>query len=133
MSVIAGDGRLLLAHAAAWRSRTYSLTAGFVEAGESLEAAVRREVAEETGIAVGRVRYLGSQPWPFPRSLMCAFESEALTADITVDGTEIADARWFARPELAAAVAAGEIGIPPRASAARAVIEAWLGEPIPAP
>jgi NAD+ diphosphatase len=111
----------------------YSLVAGFVEAGESLEHTVRREVAEEVGITVGRVRYLGSQPWPFPRSLMCAFEAEALTTEITVDGAEISDARWFTQESYAKALASGEIAVAPRSAVARSVIENWLGAPIDAP
>jgi NAD+ diphosphatase len=133
MSVLDADERLLLAHSAHWPDNRYSLTAGFVEAGEALEAAVRREVAEEVGLEVGVVRYLGSQPWPFPRSLMCAFEARALTTDIAVDGQEIADARWFGRAELAGAVRSGEVGIAPRSAVARVVIEDWLGARIDAP
>ena len=81
-----------------------STLAGFVEAGESLEHAVRRGVAEETGVLVGDVSYRGSQPWPFPASLMIGFRVRALSTDVTVDGVELTEARWFSRAELAEAV-----------------------------
>jgi NAD+ diphosphatase len=83
----------------------FSCLAGFMEPGESLEEAVRREVHEESGIRVGRVRYLACQPWPFPSSLMMGFLCEALTEDITVDPEELAEARWFSREEIRAMVA----------------------------
>jgi NAD+ diphosphatase len=82
----------------------FSCLAGFMEPGETLEEAVRREVLEESGIHIGRVRYLASQPWPFPSSLMMGFLGEALTEEITIDPEEIAEARWFERDEVRAMV-----------------------------
>jgi NAD+ diphosphatase len=82
----------------------FSCLAGFMEPGETLEEAVRREVLEESGIQVGRVRYLASQPWPFPSSLMMGFLGEALTEEITIDPEELAEVRWFERDEVRAMV-----------------------------
>lgn len=119
--------RILLQHNTAWRPRFFSVSAGFVEAGESLEHAVRREAAEEVGIPLGEVRYLGSQPWPFPASIMLGFRAQALSTDVRVDHEEVGSARWFTRGELVAAVESGEIEPPGRASIARHMIEQWLG------
>jgi NAD+ diphosphatase len=88
----------------------FSCLAGFMEPGETLEEGVRREVHEEAGIRVGRVRYLACQPWPFPSSLMMGFLCEALTEDITVDPEELAEARWFSREEIRAMVARAAAG-----------------------
>ena len=88
----------------------FSCLAGFMEPGETLEEAVRREVHEESGIRVGQVRYLACQPWPFPSSLMMGFLCEALTEDITVDPEELAEARWFSREEIRAMVARAATG-----------------------
>ncbi|MGX7826113.1 NAD(+) diphosphatase [Actinokineospora sp. 24-640] len=93
-----GDRCLLARHTAA---AGYSTLAGFVEIGESLEDAVRREVAEEAGVSVGEVGYLGSQSWPFPAGLMVGFRAVALSDHIAVDGRELTDARWFTRAEIA--------------------------------
>jgi len=133
MAVVDDAERLLLAHAAAWARGRYSTLAGFVEPGESLEHAVRREAAEETGVVVGEVAYAGSQPWPFPASLMLAFVARALTTDVTVDAVEVEHAAWFTRDELARAVAAGEVVPPSRSSIARALVEDWFGGPLPVP
>ncbi len=124
------DDRILLGANALWESNRFSLLAGFVEPGESLEAAVVREVGEEAGVLVRDPRYLGSQPWPFPASLMLGFE--AWTDDVapTPDGAEIVALRWFTRAELAADVAAGAVRLPGRASIARSIIERWMGAPI---
>ena len=119
--------RILLQHNNAWRPRFFSVSAGFVEAGESLEHAVRREAAEEVGIPLGEVRYLGSQPWPFPASIMLGFRAQALSTDIRVDHEEVGSARWFTRAELVAAIESGEVEPPGRASIARHMIEQWLG------
>ncbi|MGO1320498.1 MAG: NAD(+) diphosphatase, partial [Galactobacter sp.] len=94
--------RVLLGANAAWGGARYSTFAGFVEPGESLEEAVVREVGEEAGLAVTNPEYLGSQPWPFPRSLMCAFHAHAVGVDTAPDGLEILSTRWFTREELAA-------------------------------
>ena len=130
MTVVHGEGsdeRLLLGHAAHWPERRFSTLAGYVEPGESLENAVRREVAEEAGVVVGDVAYRGSQPWPFPASLMLGFSARALTTELHVDGVELTDARWFTRAELADAVRSGEVLLPGRSSIARALVEDWFG------
>ncbi len=130
MAVVDDDDRLLLAHATHWPERRFSTLAGFVEPGESAEAAVAREVAEEVGIPVGRVEYRGSQAWPFPGSLMLAYRARALATALTVDGTEIAAAQWFSRDDLTRAVADGTVLLPTRTSIARALVEEWFGGPI---
>jgi NAD+ diphosphatase len=128
------DDRCLLARNVAWPGGRMSILAGFVEPGESAEQAVVREVAEETAIKVTNVRYVGSQPWPMPRSLMLGFRADAPAGqEITVDRTEITEARWFSREELVAAVRARELGLPPPVSIARRILESWYGGPIPAP
>ena len=124
-----GD-RILLGRQTVWPEKRFSTLAGFVEPGESLEDAVRREVAEEAGIVVGEVTYLGSQPWPFPSSLMLGFRGRARTTEIRVDKVEIAQAQWWSREELAADIAAGELRLPPAVSIARRLIEDWFGGPI---
>lgn len=131
MAVVDDSDRLLLGHAAAWAPHRFSTLAGFVEAGESVEHAVRREVAEETTVLVGDVEYAGSQPWPFPASLMLGFRAHALSTDVVVDGVELTEARWFSRDELAAAVATGDLVLPSPASIAHALIEDWYGAPVP--
>ena len=137
MAVISPDDELLLGHQPIWPENRYSVLAGFVEPGECLEDTVRREAFEEAGIVIGSgledVVYLGSQPWPFPASLMVGFAARATTRDIKVDGDEIALARWFTREELAEELAAGRVLPPPGVSIARRLIEAWYGGPIPVP
>jgi NAD+ diphosphatase len=133
MAVVDGDDRLLLGHQAPWPARRFSTLAGFVEPGESLEQAVAREVHEETGIIVSSSTYLGSQPWPFPRSLMVGFLAEASSTEIITDDTEIADARWFTRAALTDGITAGEVVLPPRVSIARRLIEHWYGGRLDAP
>lgn len=128
------DDRLLLGSAAAWKGNRYSTLAGFVESGESLEAAVVREVAEESGLVVHSPQYLGSQPWPFPCSLMLGFTARTDDPGAAVsDGVEISDVRWFTRTELRDAVASGEITIAGGISIARNLIEHWYGGPIAEP
>jgi NAD+ diphosphatase len=127
MAVVDGDDRLLLGRQASWPPRRFSTLAGFVEPGESLEAAVRREVLEEAGVVVGEVVYRGSQPWPFPSSLMLGFAARARSAAVTVDGEEVAEARWWTREELALDLATGELLLPPTVSIARRLIEDWYG------
>jgi NAD+ diphosphatase len=131
MLVTDPDDRCLLARNAAWPGRRVSILAGFVEPGESAEQAVIREVCEEIGIEVTDVRYVGSQPWPMPRSLMLGFRADAPAGqDIVVDTEEIAEAYWFSREELVAAIKAREIALPPPISIARQIIELWYGGPL---
>ena len=129
------DDRILLGSNAAWDAGRYSLLAGFVEPGESLEDAVRREVHEESGVRVEDPEYLGSQPWPFPASLMVGFRARALDGDpstIRPDGVEIMDVRWFSREEIAAE-AGRTLFLPGRSSIARAIIEEWYGDTLDVP
>ncbi|GHS84938.1 hypothetical protein AGMMS50218_01230 [Actinomycetota bacterium] len=133
MAVVDDEDRLLLGSSTAWPRDRFSTLAGFVEAGESIEHAVRREVREETGVVIGEVQYRGSQPWPFPASLMLGFRAQALTTEIQVDGAEIAQARWFARLDLRAAVRSGAVRLPSRTSIARGLIEEWYGGELPDP
>jgi NAD+ diphosphatase len=126
-----GD-RCLLARNALWPKGRMSVLAGFVEPGESAEHAVAREVFEETAITVGHIRYLGSQPWPMPRSLMLGFQAAAPAGQrITVDAEEIGEARWFTREEMLAAIGTGELAVAPTSSIARRLIEFWYGGELP--
>lgn len=129
-AIVDDDDRILLQHNTAWRERFCSVSAGFVEAGESLEHAVRREAHEEVGVELDEVRYLGSQPWPFPASIMLGFRAHANSTAIAVDHEEVASAQWYARDELARLVASGELELPGRASIARHMIEDWYGGPL---
>jgi NAD+ diphosphatase len=132
MLVTDPEDRCLLARNAAWPQRRMSVLAGFVEPGESAEQAVAREVFEETAITVGRIRYLGSQPWPMPRSLMLGFQAVATGGQqIAVDEDEIGEAHWFSRAELRAALDAGELALAPTSSIARRLIEYWYGAELP--
>lgn len=125
VAVLDADDRLLLAHQVVWEPGRVSILAGFVEAGESLEQAVHREIVEECGIEVTDITYLGSQPWPFPRSLMLGYVARAVTTDITVDGTEIEYAHFYTRPEFEDAVAAGQLLLPGGASIGSRLIHSW--------
>ncbi len=121
--VLVSDGeRALLGRQASWPARRYSTIAGFVEPGESLEDAVMREVAEETGVAVTQVRYHSSQPWPFPSSVMLGFQASAPAGSEVRVGGELEDARWFTREQ----VQAGEALTPPTQSISWRLIETWL-------
>lgn len=128
--LITRGNAVLMGRSPGWPDRMYSLLAGFVEPGETLEAAVRREVFEEAGVRVGRVEYLVSQPWPFPASLMMACRGEALSEQITIDPAEIEDARWVSREDMVAA----HLGTHPEITAARPgavaryVMERWLAD-----
>ncbi|MCC3300057.1 NAD(+) diphosphatase [Arthrobacter sp. zg-Y895] len=133
VAVIDEQDRILLGSAAAWAGNRYSTLAGFVEPGESLEAAVIREVAEESNVVVHSPQYLGSQPWPFPCSLMLGFTARAQNAEAKADGVEMSDVRWFSRTELTDAVASGEITIAGPISIARNLIERWYGGTITEP
>lgn len=129
--VVGDDDRALLGRQGRWQPSWFSTLAGFVEPGESAEAAVRREVLEESGVQVAELAYLGSQPWPFPCSLMLGYHAWATSTDVQVDGEEIVEARWFSRSELADACRAGEVALPPAVSIARRLIERWYGESLP--
>jgi NAD+ diphosphatase len=126
-----GDDRCLLGRQPSWPVGRFSTLAGFVEPGEPLEHAVAREVHEETGIEVVDPVYAGSQPWPFPSSLMLGFFAKAVTTQIKVDEEEIAEARWLSRSDLKAAVDSGELQVPGRVSIARRLIETWYGGELP--
>jgi len=131
-----GGDQVLLARQGTWPAGRFSVLAGFAEAGESLEACVAREIGEEVGVDVREIRYLGSQAWPFPRSLMVGFQAVADPAQpIRLDGAEIAEARWLRRRDLAEALrrgswggpdGAGELLLPGRVSIARTMIESWV-------
>ena len=122
------DDRILLGHQPVWPENRYSTFAGFVEPGESFEQCVVREVAEESGVKVHTVKYLGSQPWPFPASIMVAFEAiTSAPSDAKPDGQEITDVKWFSREEFQASVLNGTLILPPRISVARRMVEYWFG------
>ena len=116
-----GD-RCLLGRQRSWPEAQYSTVAGFVEPGEALEDAVRREVFEETNIHVGDVLYHSSQPWPFPSSLMLGFQAEGLSDDIVLNDGELEDAQWFTRDQLRS----GYPKLPFRVSIARRLVDHWL-------
>ena len=123
------DGKLLLGRGLGWPERAYSALAGFVEPGESIEEAVAREVLEETGVVVRDVAYIASQPWPFPSQLMMGAYCVADAPDITLDTTELADARWFTRDEIRAAMqgdADAPMNTPPRQAIAHHLLRWWL-------
>jgi NAD+ diphosphatase len=120
------DDRILLGHQPIWPDKRFSTFAGFVETGESFEECVSREVFEEAGVYLTDITYLTSQPWPFPASIMIAFE--AIThrpEEARPDGTEITEVRWFSRDELKGAIATQDILLPPSISVARRMIETW--------
>jgi NAD+ diphosphatase len=126
MLVHDGGDRVVLGRQAVWPPGRFSILAGFVEPGESAEAAVAREVAEEVGLAVTDIRYVGSQPWPFPQSLMLGFVARAVDDDddLRLDPDEIEEARWFTREELRSG--AGPRALPPPVSIARHIIDRWV-------
>jgi len=124
--VLVSDGECcLLGHQANWPEGLYSTIAGFVEPGESLEDAVRREVYEETNVHVGKVSYHSSQPWPFPSSLMLGFVAEATSRDILLNDGELDDARWFTREDLRS----GSAKLPFHISIARRLVDHWIEKP----
>jgi NAD+ diphosphatase len=124
------DNHLLMGRGKGWPEQMYSCLAGFVEPGETIEAAVRREVFEESGVRCGEVRYLASQPWPFPASLMLGCWTEALTSDIVLDPAELEDARWVSREEMVAAFAGLHPEIRPsrKGAIAQFLIANWLAD-----
>jgi NAD+ diphosphatase len=127
MLVSDGD-RVLLGRQASWPAGRYSALAGFVEPGERLEDAVAREVLEESGVTVADVRYVESQPWPFPVSLMLGFQATYAGGEPAPGDGELEDVRWFSRDELSAAVRGGtELAVPPPLAIARRLIDEWLG------
>ena len=131
MLVTDDDDRALLGHQASWPEGRWSTLAGFVEPGENLEDAVRREVLEESGVVIGEVTYGASQPWPFPASLMVGFFARATSTDIEVDGHELGAAQWVTRDQLRAQGEAGTLLLPPSGvSISSWLIERWFGEPV---
>ena len=128
--LITHGNSLLLGRGPTWPEGMYSLLAGFIEPGETIEAAVRREVFEESGIRVGDVSYLSSQPWPFPASLMLGCRGEAISQDITLDPNELQDARWVTREELVSAFAGTHPLIKPsrKGAIAQFIMRHWLAD-----
>lgn len=124
------EQRCLLGRSPGWPEGVYSTLAGFVEPGESLEQAVQREVWEEAGVRTDQVKYIASQPWPFPRSIMLGFESRAITHTLNIDPAELEDARWFTREEIEAFGTWGDeqpgFKMPRRDSIARYLIDRWM-------
>ncbi|MEP4980466.1 NAD(+) diphosphatase [Ascidiaceihabitans sp.] len=128
--LITHGNSVLMGRSPGWPQGMYSLLAGFVEPGETLEAAVRREVFEESGVTVGHVDYLASQPWPFPASLMFGCRGEATSRDITIDPIEIEDAMWVTREEMMQAFAGEHPKILParKGAIAHFLLENWLAD-----
>jgi NAD+ diphosphatase len=126
--IVASGDRLLLGRHAGWPARRYSVLAGYVDAGETLEEAVAREVREESGVEVFDPRYVASQPWPFPSSLMLGFEARSDGGEPTARDGELEDVRWFTLEEARAAVQgrSAELELPGRVSIARQLIERWV-------
>lgn len=133
MLVTDAEDRALLGRQVHWPEGRFSTLAGFVEPGESIEQAVVREVAEEAGVTVHDVEYVGSQPWPFPSSLMLGFMARAHSSEVRVDGEEIEEARWFSREDLRKALESGEVLPPSGISIAGRLVELWYGQPLPQP
>ena len=132
MLITHGDD-VLMGRSPGWPEGMYSLLAGFIDPGETVEAAVRREVMEEAGVPVGPVRYLASQPWPFPSSLMLGCAGEALARDITIDPVEIEAAMWVSRQEMMQAFSGDHPQIKParKGAIARFLLEMWLRDSLP--
>ncbi len=128
--LILNGNDVLVGRSPGWPERMYSLLAGFVEPGETVEAAVRREVFEESGVRVGAVSYLASQPWPFPASLMIGCLGHATTREITVDPVELADAQWVSRERMMAVMAGEdpEIGPARKGAIAHFLMTRWLAD-----
>lgn len=128
--LITHGNSLLIGRSPGWPEGMFSLLAGFIEPGETIEAAVRREVMEETGVPVGSVRYLASQPWPFPASLMMGCQGEASGREITIDPAEIEQALWITREEMMQVMAGAHPFIKPsrRGAIAHFLITSWLAD-----
>jgi NAD+ diphosphatase len=125
--VVDAADRLLLGRQASWPAGRFSVLAGFVEPGETLEEAVRREVLEESGVTLGEVDYVASQPWPFPSSLMIGFNATAVDGDPAPHDGELSEVRWFTRAEVEEAAAGrGEVVLSPPYAIARRLIDGWL-------
>ena len=121
--------RILLGHQPVWPDGRFSTFAGFLEPGETFEQCVAREAFEESGVQLSEIKYLGSQPWPFPASIMIAFEAVTDAPEqARPDGEEITELKWFSRAELKSAAEDGSLFLPPKVSVARRMIEGWLGE-----
>ncbi len=132
VGIVDADDRLLLGSNALWENNRFSLLAGFVEPGESLESAAVREIGEESGVVIDDPEYVGSQPWPFPASLMVGFMARVSpdhAAELRPDGDEILELRWFTREEIADP--RSDVLLPGRSSIARAIVERWFGGPLP--
>jgi NAD+ diphosphatase len=127
MLVLRGDD-VLLGRQASWPPGRYSALAGFVEPGEALEEAVAREVQEEAGVQIADIRYVASQPWPFPASLMLGFFADYAGGEPAIGDQELEDVRWFTRDEVRAAADGDEstLKLPPRLAIARTLIDGWL-------
>ncbi len=132
ITLITHEDKCLLGRQAAWPPGFYSCVAGFVEPGETLEAAVKRESFEETGISIGDVRYVASQPWPFPASLMLGFRAGAVSTEISRNDLELEDCRWFAKDDVRGFRERGDdapgFKLPGRWAIARSLIDGWLAE-----
>jgi NAD+ diphosphatase len=127
--VVRSADTFLLGRQASWAKGRYSALAGFMEPGETIEEAARREVLEESGIRLGAITYVASQPWPFPASLMLGLIGEALTQDIVIDKTELEDARWFSRAEIRLMFEERHpdgLGVPPPMAIAHKILEVAL-------
>jgi NAD+ diphosphatase len=123
------DDRILLGHQPVWPEGRFSTFAGFLEPGETFEQCVAREVLEESGVSVRAITYLGSQPWPFPASIMMAFDAITdFPETARPDGVEISEVKWFTRDQFKTEAKAGTLLLPPTISVARKMIERWLGE-----
>ncbi len=131
MLVVDDHERALLGRQPSWPAGRWSTLAGFVDPGESLEDAVRREVMEEAGVEVAEVTYFGNQPWPFPSSLMVGFFGRAASTGILVDHDELEDARWFSRDDIASGAESGELVTPGELSISGSLLRAWYGGTLP--
>lgn len=123
--------RMLMAHASHWSANRYSHLAGYLEPGESLEQAAHREVAEESGLRLVNLEYAGSQPWPFPASVMVGFRARVNDPGFVLDDDEITDAMWVSRADLDTRVADGTLVLAPPGSIARRLLEEWYGSTLP--